>query len=77
MTAYEFVTALERAIDYARSRGGAEHEPCIVFSAPRPFWGDFPIRPKRLRDTANGRRRYSFTLNQARRLADAMRGREY
>lgn len=77
MTIYEFVTELERAVDYARSHGQAEHEPCCVFAAPRPFWGDFPIRPKRLANAADGLRRYSLTLNQTRRLADTLRGREW
>jgi hypothetical protein len=77
MTIYEFVTELERGVDYAMSHGQAEHEPCVTFAAARPFWGDFPIRPKRLSPGPDGLRRWSFTLNQARRLSDTLRGREW
>ena len=76
MTVYQFVTELERRVDYWKFRGRPEHEPVVVFAAPGPFWGRIPIRPKRVGETADGLKRYSFTMNQARRVADILRGRE-
>lgn len=76
MTVYEFVTELERRVDYWKFRGRPEHEPVVVFCAPKRFWGTVPIRPKVIGKTADGLKRYQFTMNQARRLADILRGRE-
>jgi hypothetical protein len=76
MTVYQFVTELERRVDYWKFRGRPEHEPVVVFAAPSPFWGRIPIRPKRVGETHDGLKRYSFTMNQARRVADILRGRE-
>lgn len=76
MTAYEFVTECERRVDYWKFRGRQEHHPVVVFAAPRRFWGDIPIRPKVIGRTEDGLKRYQFTMNQARRMADILRGRE-
>jgi hypothetical protein len=76
MTVYEFVTELERRVDYWRSRGRQEHHPVVVFAAPGRFWGSIPVRPKVIGKTADGLTRYQFTMNQARRVADIIRGRE-
>lgn len=76
MTVYQFVTELERRVDYWHFRGRPEYEPVVVFAAPGPFWGRVPIRPKLIGKTADGLKRYQFTMNQARRLADILRGRE-
>jgi hypothetical protein len=84
MTVYEFVTELERRVDYWKFRGRPEHEPVVTFRAPKKFWGNIPVRPKRLGDVIEDRgdgravvmRRYQFTMNQARRVADILRGRE-
>lgn len=76
MTVYEFVTHLERSIDYARCRGGEPHEPCAVFAAPGKFWGRVSIRPKRLGESYDGLTLYQFTISQACRMVDILRGRE-
>lgn len=76
MTVYEFVTELERRVDYWRSRGRPEHEPVAVFAAPKKFWGAIPVRPKMIGYTDDGLKRYQFTMNQARRTADVIRGRD-
>lgn len=76
MNVYEFVTELERRVDYWKTRGRQEYHPVVVFAAPGPFWGDFPIRPKMIGLTDDGLKRYSFTMNQARRLSDRLRGRD-
>ncbi|HEX5369108.1 MAG TPA: hypothetical protein VFY10_06800 [Dehalococcoidia bacterium] len=76
MTVYEFVTHLERAIDYARSRGWEQHEPVAIFAAPGKFWGQVSIRPKRLGEAYDGKTKYQFTQHQAQRMVDILRGRE-
>jgi hypothetical protein len=76
MTPYEFVTYLERAIDWARSRGREPYEPVAVFEAPRKFWGEIPIRPKKIGFASDGFSRYQFTMHQAQRTVDILRGRE-
>jgi hypothetical protein len=76
MTAYEFVTHLERALDYARSRGREPFEPVAWFAAPGKFWGSVAIRPKIIGRTHDGLKRYQFTMNQAERTVDILRGRD-
>jgi len=76
MTVYEFVTELERCIDYARSRGREKFESVAIFAAPKRFWGTAAIRPKIIGRTHDGLKRYQFTMNQAERLVDILRGRD-
>lgn len=75
MNVYEFVTELERRVDYWKVRGRPEHEPVAVFCSPRRrFWGHLPVRPKMIGCAIDGYYRYQFTMNQARRAAAVLRG---
>jgi len=75
MTVYEFITELERRIDYWKARGREEHHPVVVYAAPGPFLGEIPVRPKMIGRTPDGLRLYQFTMNQARRVVEAVRER--
>jgi hypothetical protein len=76
MTVYEFVTDLERSIDFAESRDYEMFEPVAFYAAPRRFWGSVSIRPRVIGRTPDGLTRYQFTLHQAKRMVNILRGRE-
>jgi hypothetical protein len=74
MTVYEFVTDLERSIDFAESHDYAMFEPVAFYAAPRKFWGAVSIRPRVIGKTPDALTRYQFTLHQAKRMVAILRG---